>query len=564
MALFKKDIALLVLQYLDDEGLKSVYRIFCQESKHLSDEWQALQRGLKRVNFSKGLDKCLIEHAKVEAMIREFMQYENVKLDTGCDTDKKVEQVLRHLRPGFRAPIKKQKRRFSNVDKSGNGSALLQNSPKRMKESNCESYYSLVVALDSDGQGTDTDAETHPNSVEMREVTPFDDNNQGDDFKGFDVEQKEEIITTARDTLLDMPDLFSSIVAEKINALPDNPSCDLNPKVVIEELEKDERFNDVFQELLDITATQNDLSFQEETEVAKEFVEEHRELRQRVKQINYNEVAKSKAQAQKKEKPVPKKRARKNKQVQKLPLITTSDERIVETINEKGEIERKTVKIELNSIKPLEINTSSANIQQFVSSLPSLMTPKTEYSNGITVLSSIPVQCVQSSNQQTLDSSTIILPCRPTPSGNNMIVDVSPSTFKYISDMTVEVPAPVTTIETLETNPQVSLNQEITAVQTDKATPDNPANAIDKKKISKCLSTPSRKLSHVRTLSFKTPVKLRTILDESHNESDVTVIDKRMPSSCPPDIKGLCDDQGMKSDVEERPSDEASNGKRSF
>lgn len=319
--------------------------------------------------------------------------------------------------------------------------------------------------------------------------------------------------------------------------------------------------------MLDITATQNDLSFQEETEVAKEFVEEHRELRQRVKQINYNEVAKGKAQVQKKEKPVPKKRARKNKQVQKLPLVTTSDERIVETINEEGKIERKTVKIELNSIKPLEINTSSANIQQFVSSLPSLMTPKTEYSNGITVLSSIPVQCVQSSNQQSIDlnSSTIILPCRSTPSGNNMIVDVSPSTFKYISDMTVEVPAPITTLETLETIPQLPLNQEITEIQTDKATPDNPAHAIDKKKVSKCMSTPSRKLSHVRTLSFKTPVKLRTILDESHNESDVTVIDKRMPSSCPPDIKGLCDDQeGMKSDVEEKPSDETSNGKRFF
>lgn len=47
MALFKKDIALLVLQYLDNEGLNNVYQAFCQESEHLSEERQVLQHGLK-------------------------------------------------------------------------------------------------------------------------------------------------------------------------------------------------------------------------------------------------------------------------------------------------------------------------------------------------------------------------------------------------------------------------------------------------------------------------------------------------------------------------------------
>lgn len=563
MALFKKDIALLVLQYLDDEGLKNVYRIFCQESKHLGDEWQALQRGLKRANFSKSLDKCLIEHAKIEAMIREFMQCENLKLDAGCDTDKKVEQVLRHFRPGFRAAVNKQKRRFSNVDKSE--SCMVVQSPKRMRGSNNESYYSLMI-VDTDTEG-ETVGYISSNGMEMLESTAYD-NNQGNDFQGLDVEQKEEIITTARDTLLDMPDLFSTIVAEKINALPVDPSSDLNPKVVIEELEKDQRFNDVFQELLEITATQNDLSDHEETEVVKELVEEHRELRQRVNKINYNEVAKGKVPVTKKEKPVPKKRARKKQPVQKFPSIST-DERIVEIINENGEIIRTKVQIDANSIQPLGASTN--NVQQFVPSMPSLSTPvsKTpQYVNGITVLSSIPVQCVPHLNQPQIDPNTIVLPCRPTPSGNNIIVDVTPNTFKFISDITVDAPDEIQNQETLEIQHpiQVPLTQEMIEAQPVKATPENLIKAIDKQKVSKCLSTPSRKFPHVRTLNFVTPEKLRTILDKSQNESNVTVIDKRMPSSCPPEIKGLCEDQGMKSDVEglEGPTDEGSEGKIFF
>lgn len=576
MALFKKDIALLVLQYLDDEGLKNVYRVFCQESKHLSDEWQALQRGLKRVTFSKSLDNCLIEHAKVEALIRDFVQQEHIKLDVSAATDQKVEYLLRHFRPAFRSVIRRNKRRFSNVDKSSESSVMRESSPKRVKENN-DSYYSLMmVDTDTRVSSDDTDDGEIPqnsssSTVMNHESTPF---HVSDEVQRLDVEQKEEIINTARDTLLDMPDLFSSIVAEKINS-----TSDLNPKTVIEELEKDQRFNDVFQELLEITATQNDLSFQgeDEMEEKEKKIEGTRELRQRVNKINYNEISKGKA-IMKQEMPLEREKKKRVRKSQKIRCLKPN-ERIVETKNEFGDMIRTRTTIDMNTLTPYQGSGVIPSVPAPLSvaapppltALPSLnvsnVVETPQYSTGITVFSSIPVQCIPATiSTPSQANDTIVVPCSQTPSGSNIIYDpirVTPNTYNFLTNnVSIDVPIVVQNEEVGTEAIQAPISQEIIEApeKTTTTTPQNTIAAKDKQKIGKCLSTPSRKFPHVRTLNFKTPTKLSVIMDESTKENgDRSTI--RVPTSCPPDIKGTTDDQGMKSDVE-GPVEEEKKGKR--